>query len=312
MLCFLAAAPMLRQTRTIPLPSVSGRIDHLAIDPARQRLFIAALGNNTLEVVDLAAGKRTQRATGLHEPQGIAYAPDSNRLFVANGKDGRVRIFDALTLQEAAPAITYDGDADNVRYDPAAKRIYVGYGDGAIGFIDAGSAKRIADVSVRAHPESFQLEKNGPRIFVNVPRAGHIAVIDRNQKKVIATWPVAEASANYPMALDEANHRLFTGCRKPPKVLVYDSESGKVVSRFDCPGDTDDLFFDAERRAIYVIGGEGAVAVFAQRDPDNYDPAGRIETAPGARTGWYSQDLRRLFVAVPRRGTKGAEIRIME
>jgi YVTN family beta-propeller protein len=305
------AAEPLRLVDSIPLSGVEGRIDHLAADPDGQRLFVAALGNNTLEVVDLAAHKVLHSIGGLHEPQGVAFLKDHSLLAVANGEDGACRFFDAKSFQ-LIDTINFQADADNVRYDPTDQRFYIGFGNGAMGTIDATRRTRLADIKLSAHPESFQLETKGSRIFVNVPTSRQIAVIDRKQAAVAATWPVEKAQANFPMALDEGNHTLFVGCRNPAEVLVYDTESGKVVTSFSCVGDTDDLFYDKRTRRLYVAGGEGFITVHQQQDVDHYSQLAKIPTAAGARTALFVPELSRLYLAVPHRGSQAADLRVYE
>jgi outer membrane protein assembly factor BamB len=185
----------------------------------------------------------------------------------------------------------------------------VGYGEGGLAAIDPESGKQVADIKLDAHPESFQLETNGKRIFVNVPNAGHVAVVDRETGTVIEKIPMKEARANFPMALDEADHRLFIGCRKPAELLVLDMETGKTVASVDIVGDTDDLFYDAANKRIYVSGGEGRVTVISQVSADNYDVAGQVATAPGARTSFFVPETGTLYVAVPHRGAQKTELR---
>jgi DNA-binding beta-propeller fold protein YncE len=305
-----AEAP-LRLIRTIELPRVEGRIDHLAADSAHERLFVAALGNNTVEVIDLRAGKVSRSLPGFHEPQGIVLAPEANAIAVANGGSGALQLLD-IADQHVVKTVPLGGDADNVRYEAATKRLYVGYGNGALGAVDALNGARLGDARLAAHPESFQLEANGPRIFVNVPTAGHIAVVDRTSMKVVSTWPVAGASANFPMALDEADHRLFVGCRSPAKVLVFDTSSGRVVGSFDIVGDTDDLFYDAARKRLYVSGGDGFIDVIQPAGGDRFTRIGHLATAAGARTSLFVAQENRLYVAVPHRGAQRAEIRVYE
>ncbi len=306
-----AESSALRQVQTIPLPNVEGRIDHMSVDLQGQRLFVAALGNNTLEVLDLRAGKRIAGITGLREPQGIFFVPKENKLFVANGDDGTCKVFDGSSYKLLV-TINYSSDADNVRYDATQNQIYVGYGEGALGVMDATSGRKIADIALPAHPESFRLEEHGPRIFVNLPNAGHtIAVVDRTKRSVIATWNL-EAAANFPMALDEAEHRLFVATRRPARLVVLDTTSGKQVASYPAVGDADDLFYDAAHKRIYISGGEGFIDVFDQRDPDNYQPTGRIPTASGARTSFFVPELNRFYLAVPHRGNQKAEIRVYE
>jgi YVTN family beta-propeller protein len=278
----------------------------MAFDPATARLFVAALGNNTVEVIDTKAAKPTTRITGPKEPQGLAFLPDSGHLVVASGQDGKVRFYGP----DPKPLATLDGldDADNVRYDADAKLVYVGYGEGALAVIDPAKPAKVADIKLPGHPESFQLERTGRRLFVNVPSAHHVAVVDRDKRSVIATWPIRDASSNFPMALDEHHHRLFIACRQPAKLLVLDTETGKVVASTDCPGDADDLFYDRDRSRLYVTGGEGAVGVIEQSDADHYRPLARIPTAPGARTSFFAAATHTLFVAVPHRGKQQAEL----
>jgi DNA-binding beta-propeller fold protein YncE len=297
--------------RTIELPGVEGRIDHLAIDAPAQKLFVAALGNNTVEAIDLKSGTHIRSLPGFREPQGIATVPDANLIAVANGQGEGIQTIDANDYRTAR-TVSLGEDADNVRYDAAAKKLYVGYGSGALAAITPADGKVLGRAPLAGHPESFQLERSGPRIFVNVPTARHIAVVDRNAMKVIATWPVSGATANFPMALDEANHRMFIGCRRPAKVLVYDTTSGKATGAFDVVGDTDDLFYDAQRTRLYVAGGEGFIDVLDAAAPSTLTRLARVNTAAGARTALFAPEQGRLYLAVPHRGAQKAEIRIYE
>ncbi len=300
----------LSATGVIPMPAVEGRIDHLAVDVAGKRLFVAALGNNTVEVIDISGSRVIKSITGLDEPQGIRFLPDRNRIVVANGGNGSTVFYDGTTLSVVHTAKT-SGDADNVRYDSKAGRVYVGYGNGALGSFDP-DGKTLGDIKLAGHPESFQLESAGPRIFVNVPSAGHVAVIDREKQTVSATWRVTAAGANYPMALDEANRRLFLGCRRPAKLLVYDTGSGMMITAVDIVGDTDDLFYDSAKKRLYVIGGEGFITVLEQQDADHYRQVQKMRTSDGARTGLFVPELGKLFLAIPHRGAQRAEIRVYD
>ena len=296
---------------TIDLPRVEGRIDHLAIDAGAQRLFVAALGNNTVEVLDLKSGTHVKSLSGFREPQGIAVAADAKLVAVANGQGEGVQTFDVSDFH-SVKTIRLGDDADNVRYEAATKRVFVGFGRGALAAISAADGRVLGEAKLSGHPESFQLERTGSRIFVNVPTADHIAVVDRSAMKVVATWPVVRAKANFPMALDEANHRLFIGCRAPAKVLVYDATSGKEIGSFGIVGDTDDLFYDAARKRLYVSGGEGYVDVLQQEDSNRFRRVAHMATAAGARTSLFVTDQNRLYLAVPHRGSQKAEIRMYE
>lgn len=304
-------SPPLRMVQTIVLPNVEGRIDHMAVDVKGQRLFVAALGNNSVEVLDLHAGKHLRSIGGFHEPQGIGFIPELDQIFIANGKSGACDILDGLSFKRIK-SVKFADDADNVRYDATARRVYVGYGDGALGIIDAASGGRIGEIKLKGHPESFQLEKSGPRIFVNIPTAKQIAVVDREKRAVIATWPTDDAAANFPMVLDETHHRLFVGFRKPAKLYVFDTESGKAVGSLDSPGDADDIFYDNSHRRVYISGGDGFLSIFQQVDSDQYKPIARIPTASGARTSLFVSELNRLYVAVPHRGKQRSEVRVYE
>ncbi|MGE5443742.1 MAG: YncE family protein [Ignavibacteriales bacterium] len=301
----------LRLVQTIPLPNVEGRIDHLAVDIKGQRLFIAALGNNNLEVLDLRAAKLIHRITGLHEPQGVFYVPEVKKVFVANGGNGALEIFDSDSFK-LIDSVKFSDDADNIRYDAIAKYIYVGYGDGALGIIDATSGKHIGDIELKGHPESFQIENSGARIFVNIPMVNHIAVVDRKKRIVVTTWPLTGARENFPMALDEINHRLFVGLRKPAKLVVFDTESGKAVISMSGAGDADDIFYDAAHKRIYMSCGEGFINVFQQGGADHYKIIANIPTASGARTSLFVPELNRFYLAVPHHGSQRAEVRIYE
>lgn len=298
----------LKLSATIGLPGVQGRIDHLAFDAAGERLFVCALGNNTVEVLDLHKGERIHSITGLGAPQGIACIPELNRIFVANDKGGICKIYDGKSFQTIGELDLKD-DADNVRYDKATKKLYVGFGSGGIAVVNAIDGKQVGSIKLTAHPEAFELEKSGKRIFVNVPDSRHVAVIDRDKNAVSATWNTDLAFGNFPMALDEANHRLFVGCRLPSKLVVLNTDSGNVVAKIDISGDPDDVFYDGKRHRIYATCGAGKIDIIEQTDANTYKDSAKIDTANGARTGLFIPEQDTLFVAVPHRGSQQAEIR---
>lgn len=304
------ASGPLKLEKTIELPEVQGRIDHMSLDVKGGRLFVCALGNNTVEVIDLKTGKRTNTISGLKEPQGALYVATTGRLYIASAEDGTVKMFDGSSLQ-LLKTIEYGDDADNLRYDSSRKRVYVGYGDGALAELDT-EGQKVAETKLSAHPESFQLEKNGPQIYVNLPKSRQIAAVDREAHSVVTTWGTGMSLANYAMALEEANHRLFVATRFPARLLVIDTRSGKTVQKLSAVGDCDDIFFDQARKRIYATGGEGAISVFEQQDPDHYREVIRVPTVKGARTSFFSPELGRLYVAVRRQGSVPAMIQIFE
>ena len=302
--------PPLTLVRTIDLPGVEGRIDHLAFDPESGRLFVAALGNNSVEVLDTQAGTLVKHLPGFEEPQGIASIADAHAVAIANGQGAGAQMIDVGDFH-ALRTISLGDDSDNVRYDAQARRFYVGYGGGVLAAISSVGDRVIGRVPLSGHPESFQLESTGPRIYINVPSANHIAVVDRQALSVVATWPVTAAKANYPMALDEDGKRLFVGCRRPALGLVYDITSGKQIASFPIVGDTDDLFYDASRKRLYVTGGDGFLDVFST-DGAKYERLAHIATAAGARTSLFVQQQNRLYVAVPHRANQRAAVQVFE
>jgi DNA-binding beta-propeller fold protein YncE len=302
--------PLLAEVQVVTLPGVQRRIDHFAVDPAGQRLFVAALGNHTLEVVDVAAGKRITSIPDLREPQGVAYLPSLHRIIVATRAGGTVTAFDDGTYR-AVGTISDLPDADNVRFDAAAGQLYVGHGDGGLAVIDAAKMKVLTEIPLPGHPESFQLEDDGPRIFVNMPPTHEILVVDRKQRSIVSRVSLGSFADNYPMALDERGHRLFVAVRHPARLLVFDTRAMNQLAAVSCVGDSDDVFYDASRDRVYVIGGEGYVDVFDASSSARYDRLARIATRAGARTGLWSKELDRLFVGWPLRGGHPAEIRVL-
>jgi len=314
-----AQQPPLVSKPPIRLVNVEGRMDHLGVDLKGQRLFATAFDNKTLEVIDLKVGRQVRSIPGLNEPQGAFYDPGTNRLFVACGGDGTVKIFDGTTYQ-LLQSVTLDLDADNVRYDVRSRHIVVGYGGekflagkvtrpgggGALAILDT-NGKQVGNIELDAHPESFQLEKNGTRVFVNVPDRQEVEVADLAKGTVIARWPVTACTTNFPMSLDETHHRLFIGCRIPARLVVFDTESGKIVASPAMVEHTDDLFYDAAKACVYVLG-EGFIDVWRQIDPDHYDRIGRVATPADSRTGLLVPDLGELFETTPHHGAQGAQI----
>jgi YVTN family beta-propeller protein len=295
--------------QTIPLDGVEGRIDHMAFDPAGKRLFICALGNNTVEVVDLTQSKVVRSLSGFSEPQGVCFVPEFNLLAVANGGDGRVAFFNGKDFSPL-DSLSLGDDADNVRYDTAHKTIVVGYGSGALAVIDPATRKVVSTIPLSSHPESFQIDTSGARIYVNVPNAHTVSVIDVAQKKVTGSYSLGLVAANFPMALDESNHRLFVGCRIPARLLVFDTTTGNKVATLNLHGDCDDVFYDASKRQIYASCGEGYLDIFAQSDADHYSLKQAVPTASGARTSFF--DGEKVYVVVPHRGNQPAELRIYQ
>ena len=306
---YAQAGPPMKLVERIPMPGVSGRIDHLAVDLKGRRLFVSALGNDTVEVIDLASGKDIHSITGMHEPQGVFYVPESNRLFIANGDDGSVHVLDGHSFKTLS-IVHFPSDADDIRYDATKRLIFVGYGTGGIGVLDAMTGRELGTVTLRGHAEAFEVENGGARIYVNVPTAREIAVADWDRRTVIERWPMREYRDNFPMAFDKPHHRLFVVCRRPAQLLVIDPASGRMVAHLPVVGDADDVYYDEALRRVYVSGGQGMISVVDQTDADQYRLRTEIPTTPGARTSILVPPLKRFYLAVPRRGTHAAEISV--
>jgi DNA-binding beta-propeller fold protein YncE len=308
------SAEPLQLEAKIPLGTVGGRIDHFGYDAKRQRLFVAELGNDSVGIVDLKAGKVAGRLRALSEPQGVAYHAASETLYVANAGDGSVRLFQAYRdsdVLQPAGTIALGDDADNIRLDTWRDRIVVGYGKGALAMIDPSSHRKIAEIALRAHPESFQFDEQGQRIFVNLPDARQIAVVDVAAGKQTSSIDLAGARSNFPMALDAQAHRLLVATRSPARLLAFAIQDGKPAASIATCGDSDDLFVDSRRQRVYVTCGEGMVEVFARRG-DTYESIGRVPTVSGARTSLFVADADRLYVAVRASGAEPASIWIFK
>jgi DNA-binding beta-propeller fold protein YncE len=302
--------PPLQLEEQIPVPGVSGRLDHFTADVKRKRLFVSALGNNTLEVIDTFAGKVMHSIKGLAQPQGPLYVAGVDKLYIANAEDGKVRVYDGATYT-LRKTIDFGTDPDNMRYDEASKTVFVGFGqdDGGIAMIDPKTDERVGKVyKTEGHPESFQVEAKGGKIFANVPDAGNVVEsIDRKTGEM-AKWPLKGLRGNYAMALNEEDHRLFTITRKTPMMVVLNTETGEEVTRLRAAGECDDVYFDAGRKRVYVIGGAGVISVFQQNDPDHYELLADVPTGIGIRTGFFYAKRDRFYVGVPAKGSEPAQI----
>lgn len=311
-LALRAQTPALRQIAAVRLVGIHGRIDHFAADVAGGRLFMSALGNNTVEVFELGTLRHLHTLRGVGEPQGVTYAPASGRLFVASGADGGVHIFDGKTYRPLR-VVQLGSDADDTRYDRASRSVFVGFGDrGHAGLVqlDAATGKRMATIALPAHPEAFTLAASSPRIFVNLPSAGNVvAVVDRRQGKVIAVWRLQGARGNFPMALDEGDHLLFVVCRAPAEVLVLDTETGAIVDRIRCGERADDAWYDAARHRLYVSGGGGAITVMARQASGGFHRVAEVPTAPGGRTSLFVPELSRFYLGIWGRDGQAEELR---
>ncbi len=306
-----AADAPLQLVQTIRL-DVKGRIDHFAIDEAKGRLFVAALGNHSVEVIDLAKGAPLRSVRGFGKPQGVAYSAEHDRLYVADGDRGTVT---ALNGTNFGPAERVEklADADNLRLDPAGQRLFVGYGEGAIRALDARALAPLGEVRLPAHPEGFAVADDGKRIFVNVPGAAIVGAIDLDRGELAQRWGAGEVPANFPLAFDAGSGRVFVATRRPAAVRVFDANGGgRSVAQVPIDGDADDLFFDRDTGNLYVVCGAGYIDVLHADGGDQFRVVARVPTRAGARTGLFVPAWRRLYVAVPGSLDASAEVRVFD
>ena len=315
------SAQPLKLVQTIAMPNVKGRIDHMDVDVTRKRLFVSGLENGSVEIVDLQAGRWAKSLSGFLKPQGIAYVASLNKLFVASGDDGMVRVFRGDTL-ELLDAIKLDLGPNRVAYDAGKQILYVGYGGkdagkdyGEVGAIDARTDKKIFDVQVTAHPSELLLDKSGQTLFVFISAASKIQVVDVAKREVRATWPVSSQRPG-DAALDESAGRLLIGTHTPPEMIAMDAKTGRELAHLPTTDGMDGVNFDATRMRIYVSGGRGedvgSVFVYQQKSPDIYEIVGKIPTRPGAGTSFWSPELNRYYVAAPANGLEQAAILVFQ
>jgi YVTN family beta-propeller protein len=290
-----AASPLELQEK-IPLGPVQGRLDHLAVDLPGHRLFVAELGNDSLGIVDTATGQVIKTIHGLKAPQGVAYIPTTNTVYVANAGDGSVALYRGPDLAPAG-TIPLGDDADNIRIDRDTDLIYVGFGNGGLAIIEPEKHAVINRIRLTGHPESFQLEMLGGRIFVNVPDDDQIAVVDQLTGALLASWPTGEAHANFPMTIDAANRRVLAVFRDPARLIAFDMERGDMLAEAEVCGDSDDVFVDSRRNRVYVACGEGYIDVLEPLGA-GYRQLAHVTTSPGARTALFVPEWDRLFLAV--------------
>jgi DNA-binding beta-propeller fold protein YncE len=303
-------AELLKLEKVISLPDVKGRIDHMDVNLNAMIVYMAALGNNTLEVINISNGRLLHSIKGLDEPQGVGYIPQRNEIIVANGGNGDCYFYNAVTFEKVA-TVHLASDADDVRVDSAAKKIYVGYGKGGIAVIDADSHQQVGDIQLPAHPEGFQMDKLLNRLYVNLPDAGIVGVISLIEMQLTAKWPNNDLAANFPMAIDITQHHVFIGYRKPARLLVMDERNNKTISSLDIIGDTDDLYYDNHSNTVYISGGEGAINLFRE-EGTIYKQIANIPTRHGARTSLLIPQLRLFAVAARAAEGKSAALLVYQ
>ncbi|MDE3137224.1 MAG: hypothetical protein KGL59_11665 [Acidobacteriota bacterium] len=300
--------PALLLYEQIPVPGILGRVDHFSANG--RLIFFSVVGSNGVEIENWFDGKAVGFIPGVVEPQGVLYVPGFNKVVVA-GANGKVSIFDGATYAQQK-VIDFGADADNLRWDARNKKVLVGFGedDGGIAEIDPATNERVGKLlKTGGHPESFQIEENGNMIFVNCPDAGNVVESVNRDTGEVTKWQLHGVRANFAMALDEADHRLFTVTRKVPMLIVLDTGTGREVARVaGVVGECDDVYFDASRKRVYIIGAQGFISVVQQVDPEHYQLIQNVPSAVGARTGFWYPQHDRLYVGVQAEGNKPAQI----
>jgi hypothetical protein len=308
----------LRLVRTFPLPSdIRGHFDHLIVDTAGHRLFATPEDYHKVLVLDVTSGTMMHEITGIEKPHAVLYRPEINRIFVTDGEDGSLKVFDAKTYQQVA-LVPLLKDADSIGYDPATKNLYIDNGGGDVGqkysmlsVVDTNTDRKIADIRIDGDTlEAMALEANRPRLYVNNRGKNEVAVVNRRNNKVTSSWPVTMGKVNVTMALDEAHHRLFVGCRSG-QMVVMDTSSGKELQALPIVKGVDDLTYDEASHRLYAAG-DGAVSVYEETDADHYRALGDVPTGPLGKTARLVPSMDRYFVAVPQHGAVGASILVFE
>jgi DNA-binding beta-propeller fold protein YncE len=289
------------------MTGVSGRIDHMAVNLKDKVLYMAALGNNTVEVIDLEKGVVIKSIKGVEEPQGIAYIPEQNEVAVASGGNGDCVFFDASSFKIVA-TVHLQGDADNIRYDATERKMYVGYGNGGMALIDPVAHKQTGNVKLTAHPESFQIDKKNNKLYFNLPDDHCISVIDLKSFSLTNTWKISRLRANFPMTLDTAHNFVFVGYRHPAVLACYDSKTGKEVSKVDLVGDIDDIFYHADKQQIIASGGDGYINIFEKGADNTFKLVSNIRTRSGARTSLLIPSLGYYVLAERAEGGRAAAL----
>jgi len=292
----------------IPMPNVSGRLDHIAYDAADNIAFVSAYGMNTVEVIDVGKEKYVFSLRGSSKPQGIAYIPAVKRLAVANGGTGLINFYDCTTYEGIA-SVDLVEDADDMVLDTLSNMLYVGYGSGGIAMIDAKTmVRQKAVLNLDGHPEGFCFDFVRYKVYVNVPTAHEIQIGDLTTSNTRLKLKNKNAEGNYPMAIDVKNSRIFVAYRSPAKLEVIETVKGYVVSNITISEDADDLFYDEQDSLLFASCGAGFIDVIKWKGANEYSRINQITTAKGARTCLVLPHQRELLLAVPKNGKEEAAL----
>ena len=305
---------LLKLVATTPLPNMSGDFDHLAVDLKSKRVFLTAEDHKTVEVFDLN-GKRIHSITGFGQPHAVLFLPDTNKLIVTDGDDfGMVELVSGEDYK-ILDTIKLPPGVDGAVFNPVNQYYYVESGSDeesvkthVLNIIDTKTFKLVGDITLPgSHSEAMAIDQAGKKLYVNLTGTDEVGVVDLDTKKVIARWPVPEAQTANALVLDEPNHRVFIATRKPPKFIVYNADTGKIVATLPCAPLHDDMWFDSARKRIYVTGSE-TTSVFVQNDADHYTHVGDVPTGFRAKTSLLVPELNRLYIAVSGKGKPTAKL----
>ncbi|WP_058186380.1 YncE family protein [Terracidiphilus gabretensis] len=304
--------------RTITLPGVTGKFDHFALDLKGKRLFAAATGKHSVEVIDLTSGKVQQSIIGLGKPHGLAWVASTNSLYISDGALAQLFVYKSQPggQFELAGKLKLSDDADDMVYNEATHLLFVGTGgsDSAnpaqIAVVNTAGFTLAASIPVATHPEALEIDPQGQRVFANIAASSEVAVIDGAGKAISNHWKLTGASDNVPLAFDAEHHAIYVACRQPAVLLAIDADSGKETSRVATVGSADDLFYDAALRRVYVIGGAGEVHAYRVDALKKLQLLGVVRTAPGAKTALFAPSQSLLYVGVPSIDSHDAEIRV--
>ena len=305
-----------KEVQTARMTNVANHFDHFEVDLKRHRLFVTPEDNKTVEVYDLQTGKLVHSIGGIGMAHGVLYRPDIDEVFVTDGIVGSLKTFagdDYKLIRETKLLV----DADSIGYDPKTHYLYIDNGGRDAGLdyclvsiVNTDTGEHMGDIKIDSNRvEAMKLEIGGPRIFLNATEKSEVAVINREKRAVVARWPVTGGKVNVGVALDEAHHRLFIACREG-KLMVMDSDTGKVLQTLPIATGVDDIVYDPVSKRIYVACGEGFVNVYQQSDADHYKAIGKIATGPLGKTGKLVPEVDKYFVAVPPHGKTSAEVMV--
>jgi DNA-binding beta-propeller fold protein YncE len=317
------SAPLHLET-SIPMPGIKGDFDHFGADVKGNRLFLAAEEHKTVEVFDLKTGKHLQSVPGFGAPHQIVYVPQNNTILVTDsgeegGKEGYIRVISGDTYK-ITKSIKVLAAADSAGYNPKTHLMYADTGGTeanmnytVISVVDAPAAKVVSENKVDSgRVEAIRFDPNGTRMFANLRTKGQVGVFNQKDNKLIASWDIKDAKDNVSMALDETNHRLFVACRKPAKLIVFDTETGNEVTSLPTVDRADDMYYNPKTKQIYVSGGNGFIGVYSQKDPDHYEEIAKIPSGPAAKVSIFIPELNRLYVAASAEGANSAKVLVYQ